>query len=301
MKNYDTYKAEVMSLTRMALQSPGLLPPNEFNLARYSLSQHTRNRLLDPDICALEDYLIDHSDLPGVESNLELLRAFGDVVYEICASENTPLQLGYKNMEWLLAWLNMHNPPSFFGEDPDSPLQMLQMSAAVGLGVWAAVFNQIQSGTTTLLDLSNSPLWRVRDTAAIGLNRMLWLAWEMTMRRLRFAAMQANAREWQAIAESLSQPTLLEGDSYRVLEAIDLQQSGLRFLYRMEGDQAALIDSLSRSIAAAVQTLPEVGFAQLRAWAAWPHERIKLVVRGSLASLNDWPDEIERIDQFLGK
>lgn len=292
-------QTELHSLLHLALQSPGLLPPNEFNLARYSLSQHTRNRLLDPDICALEDYLIDHSNLPGEASNLELLRGFGDVVYEICRDENTPLQVGYKRMEWLLAWLNMHHPPAFFGEDPDSPLQMLQMAAAVGYGVWSAVFNQIQSGTSILFDLANSPLWRVRDAAAIGLHRMLLLEWEMTMRRLRFYAMQANALEWQAMIESLCYPALLERQPYHTIEVLDLQQSALRFVYRMEGDVAGLMAALSRSIVIMVRALPSVGLAQVSAWAAWPDTKVKAIVRGSLAELSDWPEAVEQIHQQL--
>lgn len=299
MKIYADYRAELQTLTQAALLSPGLLPPNEFNLARYSLSQHTRNRLLDPDICALEDYLIDNSALPGGSSNLELLRAFGDVVEGLCRREDIPLQVGYKNMEWLLAWLNMHNPPSFFGEDPDSPLQILQMAAGVGMGVWAAIFTQIQSGVATLLELSNNPLWRVRDTAAMGLSRMLALEWEMTLRRLRFYAMQANGREWRAMVESVAQPGLLRTQPYRVIETLDLQQSALRFIYRMDGDHTDLMDSLSGSIAITVAALPSVGFGQLSAWAAWPHERIKTVVRGSVARLNDWPDAGGQITKIL--
>ncbi len=295
MKSY----AELEILTQSALRSPGLLAPNEFNLARYSLNQHTRNRLLDPDICALEDYLIDHSDLPGNESNVELLTAFGDVVDSICHHEETPLQVSYKNMEWLLAWLNMHHPPSFFGEDPDSPLQMLQMAAAVGYGVWAGRFHQIQSGVGILLELANSPLWRVRDTAAMGLHRMLMLAWDMTLRRLRFNTMQANAREWVAIIAALGQPALLEGQPFRALDVLDMQQQALRFVAQNQENHTVLPEVLSRSIGVMVEALPTVGFAQLKAWAAWPDARVKAVVRESLAGLTHWSAEVDRITQQL--
>jgi hypothetical protein len=299
MENYATYYEILQPLIQSALRSPGLLAPNEFNLARYSLNQHTRNRLLDPDICALEDYLIDHSALPGKESNLELLRAFGDVIYTICHHEEIPLQDSYKNMEWLLAWLNMHHPPAFFGEDPDSPLQMLQMAAAVGLGVWAGVFSQIQSGTGTLLELANSPLWRVRDTAAMGLHRMLSLSWETTLRRLRFHAMQANSLEWGAIISSISYPPLLEGQPFRVLDVLDLQQQALRFVSQSQEAHPLLREALSRCINVAVEALPSVGLAQLRAWAAWPHVGVKEIIRDSLAGLAHWSDEVDRIAQQL--
>jgi hypothetical protein len=175
--NRDRHLLILLPLVEAALHSPGLLPPNEFNLARYSPHPHARNRLLDPDVLALEDYLIDQVNLADMPTAWEVLHAFGDVVAQICWDETTPLQIGYQHMSWLLNWLNTHYLPSFFAEDPESPLQALSMAAALGIGEWAAANNQIEEGLESLLGMTNGSLWRVREAGVWGLRRLLIQAW----------------------------------------------------------------------------------------------------------------------------
>ena len=303
MNSRSDYQGSLTALVQAALHSPGLLPPNEFNLARYSLNPQARNRLLDPDIGALEDYLIDNCGLPVQDTDLELLHAFGDVVYDVCHDINTPLPIGYQHLAWLLAWLNTHHPPAFFGEDPDSPLQALQMAAALGMGEWATAYTQIDEGIEQLLLLANSPLWRVRFAAALGLQRMLMRAWDATIRRFRTQAMVANPLEWQAIVASWDD--FLLDDSTHVLDTLDLLNSGLRFVRDMEArrfqaDETRLVlAALHTSIATVVRAAPRLGFAQLRAWALWNDAHTGTILRESLGLLAGYPDECRGIAAVL--
>lgn len=289
---------ELNTLLEAALHSPGLMPPNEFNLSRYSLSQHTRNRLLDPDISALEDYLIDHSGLPGEQANLELLHAFGDQVGAICRDEQTALRVGYQHMAWLLAWLNLHHPPSFFGEDPDSPLQMLQMAAALGIGEWASLYNQIEGGMADLLALANSPLWRVRDTAALGLARMLTNEWSRTTRRYRYYLNSANAREWQAIVMSVSlfeQLTITQ-----IVDAFDLYQQAFRFMMEQPEEKSAAVgEQMPACLGRLIPLQPVLGFAYLGAWAQWPIPAVQQVIRLTLGYVEAWEEQVAQIRRAL--
>ncbi len=282
------------ALTDAALASPGLLPPNEFNLARYSLYEQTRNRLLDPDILALEDYFIDHIGLPDADPDLAMLSAFADVVHAICADENTALRTGYQHMVWLLTWLNIHHPPSFFGEDSDSPLQALQMAAALGMGEWAAAYHHTEEGLRLLLEQANSPLPRVRAIAVLGMQRLLQRTWERAQRRMRYIALAANAREWQAML-SASSGALPVAHPGAVVDVLDLSQQALRYVAR----QTAPPDDLSAALAAAIARLaphhPKVVFLYLAAWARWPAPSVQVIVRGALDELQlsgAWGEDI---------
>lgn len=303
----DGYHETLLALVQAALHSPGLLAPNEFTLARYSLNPKTRNRLLDPDICALEDYLIDHSGLPSGQSNLTMLHTFGDIVRDICRDEHTPLQVGYQQMCWLLEWLNIHHLPSFFGEDPDSPLQMLQMAAAIGLGEWATAYHQIDDGLEHLLTLANSPLWRVRKAAALGLQRMLIGSWDRTLRRYRYQALIANALEWRAMIASWADATpdgLLDPPT-RAMDAADLLNAALRYVFNLEPDRrsddktAQLIEILNKALAVMVKAAPKYGFNQMKAWACWANGDIKAIISANLAHLEEWAQQAAEVNACL--
>ncbi|MFP4321445.1 MAG: hypothetical protein ACLFTK_03240 [Anaerolineales bacterium] len=277
----------LQTLLKAALESPGLLPPNEFNLARYSLYQHTRNRLLDPDILALEDYFIDHIGLPDADLNAELLGAFGDAVHAICAADDTALRLGYQHMWWLLMWLNIHHPPSFFGEDPDSPLQALQMAAAVGLGEWAAAYHHIEEGLTVLFEQANSPLPRVQRIAALGLERLLRRTWAPTQRRLRYMALAANAPEWRLIVTANSR-ALYSGTTQppsALVDVLDIMQRALRYVWSQTVVDDALRATLQEALVHVVPSDAPSVFLQMATWARWPSEDVRWIIRAVLEDL----------------
>lgn len=312
MKSYwfltmPSYKPDLYRLIEAALHSPGLMAPNEFNLARYSLHAQTRNQLLDPDVMALEDYLIDYSGLPEGSSNFQLLNAFGDVVHDICTSDITSLKIGYQYMAWLLAWLNTHHLPSFFGEDPDSPLQTLQMAAALGLGEWAAAYNQVEEGLERLFLLANSPLWRVRECSALGLERLMRWSWERTTRRLQYQCLIANIPEWHAIlaAWRINPNSLLQGEARRQLDVLHLLQTGLHFMGELDAKHRndplcpALKTQFHHTLADVVRVNPALGFAQLGVWAHWDNTEVKEIIRLSLEDLGEWSEQVAHITACL--
>jgi hypothetical protein len=289
--NRDRHLLYLFPLVEAALHSPGLLPPNEFNLARYSPHLQARNRLLDPDVLALEDYLIDHVDL----------------VAQVCQDEATPLQIGYQYMSWLLIWLNTHYLPTFFTDDPESPLQVLSMAAAQGIGEWAAANNQIEDGLESLLAMTNGSLWRVREAGVWGLRRLLARSWERTLLRLRYQMLIANPAEWWAmIACWCDDPDpLLGGHPERLLDILDLLQNGLRFWITLEADRRQaptgqlLEAALQRAAAALVPLAPELIFAQMGVWALWDVPEVKAILRANLTLLGAWSDSVAALERQL--
>jgi hypothetical protein len=298
----ETYCQTLHPLLLAALDSPGLLSPSAFKMARYSLDPGLKRHLIDPDIAALEDFLIDHSHLPGRRADLELIAAFADEVGALCGEPDLSLNRSYVALEWLLRELLNRYPPAVFGGDPDSPLQVPQMCSAVAFGEWAAAFQHIESGVATLLDLAGSPLWRVREAVAMGLQRMLERRWTSTVRRLRRRALDATAYEWRALVAGIAEPSLL-ADSVRALDALDLHYTALAYLRCLPGKSRGsdpvrtLRQALGYTVSVVVAAVPQPGFAQMRAWAAWGHPDVTWVLRENLKKkrLARWPDQVEAL------
>lgn len=305
----DTYREAIRPLLVAALDSPGLLSPTEFMMARYSLNpRDLRVHLLDPDIAALEDYLIDHSHLPGRRGNLEMAWAFADEVGVFCNAPDVSLRRSYVAMEWLLWVLMNRHPPEQFGVDPDSPLQMPQFCGAVAFGEWAAAFHHIEAGVTMMFNLAQSPLWRIREGVAMGLQRMLAREWDSTLRRLRRAALNIGPYEWRALVAGLAEPDLLT-ELAHALDALDMHYAALSYLRRLpESSRRAdrvrtFRQALGYTVSVVVAAAPDAGFPLIRAWIAWDDSDVRWVIKQNLKKkrLSRWADEVAALEKMLAR
>lgn len=304
----ETYRQTLDPLILSALNSPGLLSPGDFNLARYSLNVSLRVHLNDPDIMALEDYLIDHSSLPGPRADLELVAAFGDAIAGICAAPDLSLHQSYITTEWLLRRLANRYPPAIFGSDPESPLQMPQICAAVGLGEWAAAFHHIETGTAALLEMGCSSLWRIREAGAMGLQRMLGRAWDSTLHRLQRVSLDASPYEWRAIIAGLAEPALLTRRNH-ALAALDMHANALAYLRTLPADLRksdpvrTLRQALGYAVSVVVAAAPEAGFPLMQSWIAWDDPDVTWVIRENLKKkrLEKWPDRLAALRGALAR
>lgn len=302
----DTHRQALRPLLQAALDSPGLLSPPELSMALFSLNPNLSAHLLDPDIAALEDYLIDHSNLPGPRGNLELIAAVADEVRALCTAPDVSLHRSYIAVQWLLWRLLNRYPPAVFGDDPDSPLQMPQLCGAVALGEWAVAVRHIELGVSTLLDLAGSPLWRVREGVAMGLQRMLDRDWDSTFRRMLRRALDARAYEWRAMVAGIAEPSLLV-DPAHALDALDLHYAALAYLRRLpanvrrEDSVRTLRQGLAYSVSVVVAAAPDAGFPMMDAWAAWGDPDVIWLLRENLKKnrLSKWPDRLAAVRQAL--
>ncbi len=296
------HRQALRPLLHAALKSEGLLPPDQFTLARFSVDRRRRAHLFDPDIAALEDYLIDHGGLPSAEADWALVDAFADEVAAICNDENMSLRHSYVGMEWLLWLLRHHYPPTLFGADPESPLQLPELCGVVALGEWATAFRHIEAGVQALLNHAQSPLAPVRQACARGLRRMLRGAWRGTYARLRRHALDADAATWHTMIAALAEPSLLNTRAH-TLDALALCGEALAYLRRLSpaacknADTHTLTQALGETLSVAVHAAPEIGFAQLWAWAAWDVPPVAETLRVALASphLTPWAQSCERL------
>ena len=305
----DTHRQAIRPLLLAAVDSPGLLSPNDFMMARYSLNpRDLRVHLLDPDIAALEDYVIDHSQLPGRRANLEMAWAFADEVGAFCHAPDVSLRRNYVAMEWLLWVLMNRHPPDQFGSDPDSPLQMPQFCGAVAFGEWAAAFQQIEAGVAMMFTLAKSPLWRIREAVAMGLQRLLARKWSPTIHRLRRTALDIGPEEWRALVAGIAEPDLL-ADSDHALDALDMHYTALSYLRRLpessrRSDRVrTLRKALGYTVSVVIAATPEAGFPLLHTWLAWNDPDVRWVIKENLKKkrLSPWADEVAALAETIAK
>jgi hypothetical protein len=289
-----------------ALNSPGLLSPAQFKLARFSLDPRLRVHLIDPDITALEDYLIDHSGLPGPRANLEVIWALADEVSALCTAPDVSLNLSYVALEWLLREMMNRYPPAIYGGDPDSPLQMPQLCGTVAFGAWAAAFQHIEAGVSALLVGADSPLWRIRESAAMGMQRMLSTQWASTIRRLRRRALDAVPYEWRAIVAGIAEPDLLRTPDH-ALDALDVHYRALAYLRHLPAETRTsdpvrtFRQALGYSVSVVVAAAPDAGFPLMHAWAAWGDPDVRWVMRENLKKkrLGKWPERVAAVRERI--
>ncbi len=298
----DAHRQDVRPLLLAALVSAPLAALDAAALPPRHDDPDLRARLMSPESSALVDYLIEHSALPGPRGNLELAAAFADEMRDACAGTGARGDVP----AWLLWLLANHHPPESFGFDPASPQQMPQFCAAVAAGEWALAGGQIDAGVSVLLDLANSPLWRIREAVAMGLQRMLAGAWGATLACLEQRAPDATPYQWRALVAGVAEPALLT-EAERAAGALDVHERALAFFRRASPDvrraedMRTLRQALGYSISVVVAAAPDPGFERMVAWAGWRDADVAWMLRENLKKkrLSLWADRCEQVRGML--
>jgi hypothetical protein len=275
---------------------------------RHHHAQRIRRLLGDPP--ALARLLLGESGLPGPHANLELAAAVADVVAEL-GPERSPCEL-------LFEWVSL---PA--GDAPTNhPREFLPCCAVQALG---ALF--VDAGAelrervaAALLRAAQDDRWRVREAAAIGLQRMGERDLEPFAALVEPWARAPSDRLRRAAVVALAHPPLL-GDPAFAQRALALVDQVLRDLATAQGSarrspanddlpdaepwdeeppprpgrkraratelaggEAArqLLRALEFAPSVLVAAAPEAGFAMLRRWAG---SRDRLVQRLVVANV----------------
>jgi hypothetical protein len=284
----DTYRAELRPLLWAALQP----------------SDSTTDRFDAAAMSTLAEYLTAHSALPGPRGNLELAHAFAD---EVGALSRTAETGSAELLPALLHDLIKRYPPESFGGDPASPQQMPQFCGAVAYGEWAGVGGRIEDGVSELLEQAESPLWRIREAAAMGLQRMLGCNWELTLRELRGRPAEATPYQWRALVAGVAEPALLT-DTSRAAEALALGRAALWYLRdRPAGERRTepvrtLRQALGYALSVLAAAAPDAGFALLHDALSMTDDDVTWVVRENLGKkrLARWPEQVADLRSRLG-
>jgi hypothetical protein len=150
------------------------------------------------EVSGLESFLAEHSNLPGPRANLALAAAVADL-------------LPAGGLDWAVATVKTWSaigPDRAKGNDPETILPFVAAQAAGEL--WVQSDARQQAALDTVLhDAANDSRWRVREGAAMALQRIGTTDFEALQVLLGRWADRSTLLEWRATVAGLAEPALI--------------------------------------------------------------------------------------------
>ncbi|UCD72643.1 MAG: hypothetical protein JSW01_04090 [Candidatus Bathyarchaeota archaeon] len=201
-------------------------------------------------------YMVLNSSLPGPRGNLELARAFADLVRQ--NAEREPEKL-YSLCKGLTAISAKEAPVN-------DPKEFISFCGTVGLGSLGTITPAFQEIVATLQMLANDPRWRVRESVAWGLQTLLEERRQETLRELESWIKKNNWLEMRAVAAGVAEPTLLR-DEETARSALELHKKILRQVLKTTERRSVEFKTLRKGLAytlsVVIQAIPKEGFRHL--------------------------------------
>ncbi len=253
------------------------------------------------DCTSLEQYLTEHSNLPGPRGNLELIGACADVIGEIITQPDPPVE----RIETLLdgwAALPLEAAPV------NDPREILPAVAILSYGQ-AAVSRPDwwQDEITKLRKAASDPRWRTREMVAAALQRMLEADWPRAYTALSNWLQDGDPLVIRAAAAAVAEPRLLT-DQARGTEALSIQAQAVDWLAalpasrRRDESVRTLRQALGYTVSVAVVPVPDEGLDLLEKLARSPDQDVRWIVRENLKKnrLKPWAEQVANIQALLG-
>lgn len=231
--------------------------------------------IADRDQGGLEVFLIEHSNLPGPRGNLELASATADL-------------LGTADIDWVIELLDEWSRLSVEFAGGNDPRVMLPFVAAQTAGViWPRATDEQRAELNAILHRSaNDSRWRVREDAAMGLQRVGFANFADLQNLIDEWSSQPTLLEWRAIVAGLAEPPLLTEPSRAAL-GLDQSMAALDALLtvplaeRAHDNPRALRAALGYAISVFIAA-DSSGFSRLEAIAALPDKDARWIVNENL-------------------
>ncbi len=251
------------------------------------------DRLLTPPIydTELASYLVENSNLPGPRGNLELLA----VVASASSGRSDLIPL-------FETWLML----STEGTDPR---EYLATVAAAALGSIAVNCNPetVSAIERLLRTAANDSRWRVREGAAMGLQRIGEADFTALHSILSGWSLGATFLEQRAIAAALAHPPILKrpgvaAQALELLRPISLSIAEVDPASRKSDEFKTLKQGLSYALSVVVAAAPEPGFALLEELLETGDRDLIAIVRENLKKnrlLKSFPHEVALLEQTL--
>ncbi len=247
---------------------------------------------------SLEKYLQDESRLPGPRANLSLAEETADLLPIACPADRLiPLLERFAAVG-----------PDVVGTN--EPGVFLPFIAAQTAGV--VLPTATHADRLVLLNLlrsaANDPRWRVREGAAIGLQRTGDADIDLMLSVLQEWSKNATLYELRAIVATVAEPRLL-ADSTTVASAWALADLAMTRLHEVEpanrraDDFIALRKGLGYGLSVIVAAEPDSGFTHLATWARVSDRDIAWVVKENLKKnrlRSKHPSEVAAVSALPG-
>jgi len=239
----------------------------------------------------LRALLEKHSGLPGPRANLELAAALGDLAAGADAA----------GRRLLLQWARLGPDEAPHG----TRAEYVPVAALCALGVLAVGPSERERYTEVLRAAAIDPRWRMREAAALGLQRLGELDTPGLCALLRPWLADASDLQLRLVMVTVAHPPILDDAGVRAVG----WDAAERALERVRGHHTEDAETL-RILVAALSFTPSVyaaaepreGFRRLARWAEAREVAVKKLVVANLRKARlakRYPDECERVAETL--
>ena len=197
-------------------------------------------------------YLLDNSNLPGRRANLELGKAFVDIIEGLLEE--------FSDQVWILLEKLLKYTPD--KAPTNNPLEFLPFCATWALGIFGIKSKQnYRNSISKIKSLANDSRWRMREAVAKAIHIML--------ERNEFELINElekwiEEEEWllmRAVATGLASPRILKKKAQKALRLHELIFNQIiRTSPQKNEEFMVLRKGLGYSLSVVVQAIPEDGF-----------------------------------------
>jgi hypothetical protein len=240
----------------------------------------------------LTQYLISKSNLPGPRGNLELAKAFADLV-EVNFSKNPERLWGLciKAIE-----ISSDEAPV------NDPKEFLTFCGAYGLGSIGSVSSSLFDKALFLLkELARDSRWRTREAVAMGLQKMLARKPEETLKALDGWIENSDWLVMRAVVAGVAEPYLLR-NVQTARKALEYHKKIFAKILaakeRKSHEFKVMRKGLGYTFSVVICGLPKEGFRLMRKVAASQDADILWIVKQNLGKnrlIRNFPEEVTSV------
>lgn len=225
----------------------------------------------------LEFYLREQSRLPGPRANLELAQDLGQLLAFLAPAFPDEMRV-------LLDYLARDEKRVA----TNTPGEFVVLCAVQGFGACAAAMPAWRDEIFSLLaQYACSLSWRVRESTATALQKLLLAAPDETLVLLMNLLDQGDCLQLRACVAAISEPSLLHSPQF-ISSALIMQRVALECLHslpaseRKRSEVRVLRQALGYTLSVVAAASPEDGFALMCEIATWNDPDINWVLRENL-------------------
>lgn len=241
-------------------------------------------------------YLVSHSNLPSPRGNLELAKAFAEVVETYSSRDREDL--------WELC-LNLTKISA--DEAPtNNPKEFLTFCGAYAIGAVASVSPRFFEKALALLrELARDPRWRIREGVAMGIQKLLTKQGQNTLKALENWIVDTEWLAMRAVAAGVAEPPILKDDEI-ARGALELHKKIFAKILpskeRKSGEFKTMRKGLGYTLSVVVCATPKEGFALIQQLVGLQDADILWIIKENLKKnrlTKNFPDAVALIKELL--
>jgi hypothetical protein len=244
----------------------------------------------------LQIYLINNSNLPSPRGNLELAKAFADLVKD--NSSNQSEKLWQLCSEFIK--ITAEQAPT------NNPMEFVAFCGAEGIGAIGSVSPQYFKQTLLIMKVqANDSRWRMREGVCFGLQRLMAGHGMAVIEQFEEWLDNATLLELRVIAGSVADPPLLK-DNKLANAALALHKEIFKKVLiiadRKSENFRILRKALGFTLSVVVRATPEPGFEFMRQLVNSKDADVRWILKENLKKnrlTKNFPEQVESLKKLL--